>query len=159
MAVTVNLPRGKPGSEESKAYMRDYRRLRKAADPTWASRGDRGEGTPARMEFHRRAQAKRRADAAIREHDNGMRRRRYAGDGSAQRARSAARRARCVDVVHPLVVLELHDGVCGICGEDVDPLDFHVDHIVQLVHGGEHSYENTQPACPPCNLAKNGRAI
>jgi 5-methylcytosine-specific restriction endonuclease McrA len=59
-----------------------------------------------------------------------------------------------VEDVVPLVVLERHDGTCGICGEDVDPLDFHVDHIWPLARGGEHSYQNTQPAHPDCNQRK-----
>lgn len=71
--------------------------------------------------------------------------------------RRAAKREVYVENVHPLVLLELHDGVCGICGEDVDPLDFHVDHIDPLGDGGEHSYANTQPAHPACNIAKGMR--
>jgi 5-methylcytosine-specific restriction endonuclease McrA len=34
---------------------------------------------------------------------------------------------------------------------------FHVDHVVPLARGGEHSYANTQPACPPCNMSKGAR--
>lgn len=62
--------------------------------------------------------------------------------------------AHIEDVVR-LVVLERDDGVCGICGEDVDPFDFHVDHVVPLARGGEHSYANAQVAHPFCNLSKN----
>lgn len=53
-----------------------------------------------------------------------------------------------------LVVLEMDDRVCGICGEDVDPFDFHVDHIIPLAEGGEHSYANVQVAHPSCNTSK-----
>lgn len=76
-----------------------------------------------------------------------------------ERIHGSARRAKCKTIIHPLIVLELADGVCGICGEDVDPLDFHVDHIIPLARGGEHSYDNTQPACPPCNLRKGAKLI
>lgn len=77
----------------------------------------------------------------------------------AVRSAKARRRARCQDGEHVdcLVVLELHDGVCGICGKDVDPLNFHIDHDVPLIHGGLHTYENTQPAHPTCNLRKGAR--
>lgn len=72
--------------------------------------------------------------------------------------RSATRRARkagaFVEYVDPLVVLERADGVCGICGQDVDPWTFQVDHIVPLAAGGEHSYANTQPAHALCNRKK-----
>jgi 5-methylcytosine-specific restriction endonuclease McrA len=81
---------------------------------------------------------------------------------SGRRVREAARRARAraafVEDVDPLVVLERDDGVCGICGEDVDPLAFHVDHVIPLASGGEHSYANTQVAHPRCNMAKGARS-
>lgn len=64
------------------------------------------------------------------------------------------RGAEIVETVIPLVVLELHDGVCGICGEDVDPFDFQLDHIVACSDGGEHSYENVQLAHQACNGRK-----
>jgi 5-methylcytosine-specific restriction endonuclease McrA len=64
-----------------------------------------------------------------------------------------------VEHVHPLVVLEMDDGVCGICGEDVDPFGFEVDHIIPLVKAGEHSYANAQPAHKSCNASKNDRIL
>ena len=79
------------------------------------------------------------------------------------RRRKAMRRARrsagFVESVDPLVVLELADGVCGICGEDVDPLDYHVDHVVPLALGGDHSYANTAPTHPRCNAQKGARML
>jgi 5-methylcytosine-specific restriction endonuclease McrA len=68
------------------------------------------------------------------------------------------KRAAFVEDVNPLVVLERADGVCGVCGGDVDPLRFDVDHIVPLARGGEHSYRNTQPAHPSCNYRKGAQA-
>jgi hypothetical protein len=67
------------------------------------------------------------------------------------RKRSAAKTGELVD---PLVRLELDDGICGICREDVDPFDYHIDHIVPLARGGSHTYGNTQVAHPLCNLQK-----
>ena len=72
-------------------------------------------------------------------------------------ARRARERGQFVEFVDPVKVLEQHDGLCGICGEPVGD-DFHVDHIVPLARGGEHSYANTQPAHPVCN-AKKGMAL
>jgi 5-methylcytosine-specific restriction endonuclease McrA len=69
--------------------------------------------------------------------------------------RRAWKRDAFVEDVHELVVLEMDDGVCGICGEDVDPFDFHVDHVIPLAKGGEHSYANVQTAHPACNVRKN----
>lgn len=73
------------------------------------------------------------------------------------RARRARKARQFVEHVAPLVVLERADGVCGICGADVDPFDFHVDHIVPLALGGEHSYLNAQAAHPHCNVRKGAR--
>lgn len=88
------------------------------------------------------------------------------------RAYKAENRARCTERqmnrkailleqfeehVDSLVVLERADGACGICGGDLDPLDFHVDHVVPLALGGFHSYANTQPAHPLCNTRKGAR--
>jgi 5-methylcytosine-specific restriction endonuclease McrA len=71
--------------------------------------------------------------------------------------RRARKRAAFVEDVHSLVVLERDDGVCGICGGDVDPMNFDVDHVVPLARGGEHSYANVQAAHPPCNTRKGAR--
>lgn len=73
------------------------------------------------------------------------------------RARRARKARLFVEHIAPLVVLERDDGVCGICGCDVNPFDFHVDHIVPLALGGEHSYANAQTAHPLCNLRKGMR--
>jgi 5-methylcytosine-specific restriction endonuclease McrA/biotin operon repressor len=86
-------------------------------------------------------------------------RRRAAEDPERTRNRNHARRARFagqyVERVESLVVLERADGVCGICGGDVDPTRFHVDHIVPLSKGGVHAYSNVQVAHPSCNVRKH----
>jgi len=65
--------------------------------------------------------------------------------------------APVVEHVSRLKVLEIVDGLCGICLTLVDPSNFHVDHIVPLSGGGDHTYANTQPAHPVCNLRKGAR--
>jgi len=71
--------------------------------------------------------------------------------------RRARKLANFVEDVDRLVLLEIDDGVCGICGSDVDPLEFDVDHRIPLERGGEHSYANTQVAHPTCNAGKRTR--
>jgi len=71
--------------------------------------------------------------------------------------RRAHKRNAFVEDVEPVVLIELDDGICGICGEDVDPFEYHIDHIIPLSKGGEHSYTNTQIAHPECNLKKGAR--
>lgn len=53
-----------------------------------------------------------------------------------------------------LVVLERDDGVCGICGIDVDPLDYTLDHIQPISAGGQHEMHNLQVAHRSCNSRK-----
>ena len=73
------------------------------------------------------------------------------------RNKEAARRARVknafVERVEASVLFERDGGLCGICHESLDQ-DYHIDHIIPLVKGGMHSYENTQLAHPTCNLRK-----
>jgi 5-methylcytosine-specific restriction endonuclease McrA len=56
------------------------------------------------------------------------------------------------------VLYEIDRGLCGICGEPVErDSSWHVDHIVPLSKGGEHSYLNCQVSHGPCNQRKNAK--
>lgn len=77
-----------------------------------------------------------------------------------------SRRARKTDSFIEMVdrqgLIEKFGNVCHICSghipEDVDhkhPLYFNIEHIVPLIHGGEHSYENCRPSHASCNQQKN----
>lgn len=73
---------------------------------------------------------------------------------------TATRRARklnaFVEVVDPIVVFHRDKGKCGICMKRVDPVSkWHVDHIIPLVKGGNHSYANVQLAHGRCNQQKH----
>ena len=70
------------------------------------------------------------------------------------RRRRALEREAFVEDVRELVLLEMDDGLCHVCGEDVDPLGFEVDHVIPLSWGGEHSYANTAVAHSSCNRRK-----
>lgn len=66
-----------------------------------------------------------------------------------------------VEDVNAKKLLESFDMKCGICGGEIDeskknphPLSLHIDHIVPLSKGGEHSYANCQPAHASCNIQK-----
>lgn len=78
------------------------------------------------------------------------------------------RRARLLDAfvedVDRMVVWGRDNGLCGICGEWVDPelpwpekLSKTLDHVVPLSRGGKHSYANAQIAHAVCNSRKNDR--
>lgn len=50
-------------------------------------------------------------------------------------------------------------GICHICKLEVDPNDWHVDHIIPLVRGGKHGYDNVAVAHPGCNLRKHTKIV
>lgn len=70
-------------------------------------------------------------------------------------ARYARLRNAFVEHVDPFVVFQRDEGICGICDKPVDITCFHVDHVIPLAKGGEHSYANTQLAHSTCNLVKS----
>ncbi len=61
-----------------------------------------------------------------------------------------------VEDVDPRIVFERDKGTCQICKCPVED-DFHIDHIIPVSKGGEHSYVNVQLAHPSCNLKKHAK--
>lgn len=62
---------------------------------------------------------------------------------------------------HPLVrqqVLNLTEGHCSYCDVKLGD-DWHVDHVVPVSQGGPDSLANYIPACPSCNVSKNGHHV
>lgn len=53
-------------------------------------------------------------------------------------------------------LLEKQKGKCACCRCDIRK-SYHIDHIFPLSKGGEHSKQNIQLLCPPCNLAKHAK--
>ena len=73
--------------------------------------------------------------------------------------RKAIKRAAFVERVHRSVVFERCGGACHMCGAMVDPDNWHLDHVLPLVRGGEHSYANTAVACPSCNMQRGPKTM
>ena len=57
----------------------------------------------------------------------------------------------------PAKLLDRQRGKCSICGIKLDRNNFHIDHIMPLFLGGEHSDRNVQATCPICNLNKGAK--
>ena len=75
------------------------------------------------------------------------------------RDRKAIRRARergapVVERIYRARVWERDGGRCHICGRKADPRSWHLDHIIPLSRGGEHSYRNVAVSHPTCNLRR-----
>lgn len=48
------------------------------------------------------------------------------------------------------------DGLeCHLCGVDVDPQDWHLEHVIPLALGGTDCLDNAAVAHPSCNLSKS----
>ena len=55
------------------------------------------------------------------------------------------------------VIFNRDEGVCKLCGLEVEHDDGAVDHVIPLSRGGEHSYANTQLSHWLCNCKKGNR--
>lgn len=122
---------------------------RAAADPAWAT--ERNRPTPSKLASRARYRERNRA----REVERVARWARANPDRIT--AKNARRRGALVGtLVERELVLIRDSGICGICGLAVGP-DWHLDHVVPLAKGGEHSYANTQLAHPRCNARKGAR--
>jgi 5-methylcytosine-specific restriction endonuclease McrA len=80
-------------------------------------------------------------------------------DAAASAARKAAvkngsdHRAR----VSRAYIIERDGGRCHICRKKPAPEDIHLDHLVPLSCGGEHTPENLRVACASCNMSRQHR--
>lgn len=75
-------------------------------------------------------------------------------------SRRARKAAVYVERVDPNIVFDRDKGVCGICFGNVERNEpWHVDHVIPIAKGGEHSYRNVQLAHATCNLKKNARLV
>jgi len=56
------------------------------------------------------------------------------------------------------ITLFLHAaGRCRLCGAELEPGDWHGDHITAFSRGGETNLANGQALCAVCNLKKSDR--
>jgi len=73
----------------------------------------------------------------------------------------ATRRARKADAfieaIDRQTVFSRDGGLCGICQQGVEPANWHLDHVIPLSKGGQHSYDNVQVSHPVCNMRKGTR--
>lgn len=77
---------------------------------------------------------------------------------------AALRRARMlgapnVEKIDRSAIFERDKGVCHICSATVDPEKYHLDHVIPLVLGGDHTASNLKVAHPRCNLQKGAKLL
>src|SRR5207244_1924604 len=72
----------------------------------------------------------------------------------AARRRAQIKRAPTLELVNRQMIYERGGGRCHICGHKVSAAAFHLDHLVPLSDGGEHTARNLAVAHPFCNLSR-----
>lgn len=78
---------------------------------------------------------------------------------ASEQKRRALKKRSFVEYVDPMILFRRDNGICGICGHEVHANAFHIDHIIPLSKGGEHSYANTQIAHQTCNCKKHAKIL
>ncbi len=73
--------------------------------------------------------------------------------------RARKKHAQVIENVDRAVVFNRDKGIYGLCYQPVDPGNWHLDHVVPLAAGGDHSYKNTQVSHPACNLSKGAKLV
>lgn len=96
-------------------------------------------------------------DAALSRRPNGAGGTRQELRRSYESARRARKRGNFVENVDLATLWERDRGVCHICHLPAERWNWHMDHIIPISRGGEHSYANTAVAHPGCNLKKGDR--
>jgi 5-methylcytosine-specific restriction endonuclease McrA len=91
--------------------------------------------------------------------------RKYCGSQCARQANRDRRRAKVLGLPNERIdkhlVFERDNYICGICHGMVDrtltwpsPLSASLDHIIPIVRGGTHTYDNVQCSHLRCNVLK-----
>lgn len=137
------------------AATRANKRRKRVANPEKARAIGREEAAKRRRDHPERERAKVRQ--ALRKMRAEQPERMRAKNRMDQLARRARLVGAFVETVDPAKVWKAHKGLCGICQKPVKGA-WHVDHILPLARGGQHSYANVQVAHPRCNLSKGARS-
>ena len=59
-----------------------------------------------------------------------------------------------VERIYRRKVYDRDGGVCYLCRQPVEFAAMHLEHVIPLSKGGEHSYANVRTSCSGCNLTK-----
>lgn len=139
---------------------RYYRRKHEAVKATCAAYRARPEVKRRRVETARRYRLQRRAVAREqlrrwRAENPVAARRQYVEAAYVRRCRLAGVE---VERFHRDSIFVRDKGLCAYCGLGLDPLNWHLDHVVAIANGGGHTRRNVTAACPACNMKKGARA-
>lgn len=74
-------------------------------------------------------------------------------------AQARRRKAHMVERVYRKEVHTRDNGRCYLCSDPITFEEMHLDHVIPLSRGGEHSYANVKAACARCNLVKGSKLL
>lgn len=74
-----------------------------------------------------------------------------------RRRKALLKGATTIETFTKVEIWERDEGVCGICDLPADTNDWHLDHVIPLSRGGQHTWENVQVSHPKCNLSKKAK--
>lgn len=72
-----------------------------------------------------------------------------------RKARKAG--APVIERVYRSKIIKRDHSTCYICKQTVPEKEIHLDHVIPLCRGGEHSYANIRVTCKLCNLKKHSK--
>lgn len=97
---------------------------------------------------------RRRATSAAWERTHGHIRAEYNARRHAQKMHSSQ-----IERINKATIIERDASICYLCGRTLTALEITLDHVIPLIAGGPHTYENLKVACRSCNSRKGGRLL
>ena len=73
--------------------------------------------------------------------------------------RARERGARIVEPIDRTKIIRRDRSICHICKTKVEANDIHLDHVIPLARGGDHSEANLAVSHSLCNLSKGARLV
>ncbi len=73
------------------------------------------------------------------------------------RRRAKIKGATVIEQISRREIYDANNGCCHICQLPVQFRKMHMDHVVPLSKGGQHTRDNLKPAHPFCNMSKKDR--
>lgn len=75
------------------------------------------------------------------------------------RRRAKIKGATVIEKISRHEIYTAHGGCCHICKLPVPFRKMHLDHVIPLSKGGQHTRENLKPAHPFCNMSKKDKLL
>lgn len=75
------------------------------------------------------------------------------------RRRARLRRARQIERIDRVAIIERDNSTCYLCGRVLKPPEIELDHVIPISRGGLHIATNLKVACRTCNARKYNKLL